>query len=87
MTLRRLILEFKPDGLEARILYRRTDGPNPQTKARRREVEALARDGLTAALAALDAGDVEDLGTLGFTTREDTLFLTNSSSNCLSKGA
>ena len=73
--LRRLVVEFKPDGQELRVLCRSTDGPGPYTKARQREVEQLARDGLTTALEALDAGDVADLGTSGFTIREDVLGL------------
>ncbi len=72
---RRLVVEFKRDGLEVRTLYRSKDGPGPSTKARRREVEQLARTGLEQALAALDAGDVEDLGTSGFQVREDVLGL------------
>ncbi len=76
MTLQRLVLTFKPEGLEARVLYRTTSGAGPGTKARRLEASELARAGLTRALAALDAGDVEDLGTSGFTTREDTILCT-----------
>ncbi len=78
MTLQRLVLTFKPDGLEVRTLYRRKSGPNPGTKARRREVAQLARTGLREALEALK-GDVEDLGTSGFTTREDVLGLPTAS--------
>ena len=75
MTLQRLVITFGRDS-EIRVLYRRKDGPNPGTVRRRREVEQLAREGLTTALEALDAGDdVADLGTSGFTTREDTLGL------------
>ncbi len=85
MVLQRLVLTFKPEGLEARVLYRRRgEGPNPGTAARRREVAQLTRAGLTAALTALDAGDVADLGTSGFTTREDT-FLCNHASTGLHK--
>ncbi len=76
MTLQRLVLTFKPEGLEARVLYRSKAGPGPGTKARAREVLELTRTGLQRALTALDAGDVADLGTSGFTTREDT-FLCN----------
>jgi hypothetical protein len=61
MTLRRLVLIFERDGIQVRTLYRRKDGPGPSTKARRREVEQLARTGLERALGALDAGDVADL--------------------------
>ncbi len=76
MTLQRLVLTFKPEGLEARVLYRSKAGPGPGTKARAREVLELTRTGLQRALTALDAGDVADLGTSGFTQREDT-FLCN----------
>ncbi len=86
MDLRRLVATYTPDGVELRVLYRRTDGPGPNTKARRREVEQLAREGLRHALEALDAGDVESVGTAGFEVREDALFLSNTSSNCLLKG-
>lgn len=44
MTLQRLVLTFRPDGLEARVLYRRQAGPNPGTVARRREVAQLVAD-------------------------------------------
>ena len=74
MTLQRLVLTFKPDGLEARVLYRRQAGPNPGTKVRRREVSELVRTGLQDALEALE-GDVEDLGTSGYEVREDVLLL------------
>ncbi len=84
MTLQRLVLTFKPEGLEARVLYRSKAGPGPGTQARRREVTELTRAGLKRALTALDAGDVEDLGTSGFTTREDT-FLCNTTSTGLHK--
>lgn len=76
MNLRRLVLEFKPDGIHARILYRRQGGPNPGTKARRREATELARAGLVQACEAF-AGDVEDIGTAGFETREDTFLCTD----------
>ncbi len=80
MTLQRLVFAFKPEGLELRVLYhRRGEGPNPGTKARRREVTELTRTGLERALTALDAGDVQDLGTSGFTQREDVLGLPVSS--------
>ncbi len=74
MNLQRLVLTFKPDGLEVRTLYRSKGGPNPGTKARRREVAQLARTGLREALEAIE-GDVEDLGTSGFEVREDVLHL------------
>ena len=37
MTLQRLILTFKPEGVVIRTLYRSEAGPNPRTKARTRE--------------------------------------------------
>ncbi len=79
--LQRLILTFRPEGLEVRVLYRRRgEGPGPGTKARRLEVTELTRTGLERALTALDAGDAEDLGTSGFTQREDVLGLPIASS-------
>jgi hypothetical protein len=79
MSLQRLVLDYRTGELVVRILYRRSlqDGPNPGTKARRREVEDLARDGLRQALDALEAG-AECVGTSGFTTREDVLLATTS---------
>jgi hypothetical protein len=44
MSLQRLVLTFKPEGVEIRTLYRSKDGPGPNTKARRREVEQLVRE-------------------------------------------
>ncbi len=83
-ALQRLVLTFKPDGLEARVLYRSTpQGPGPGTKARRREVTTLIRTGLEQALEALDAGGVVDLGTSGFTTREDTILCTTGGGEAL----
>jgi hypothetical protein len=75
MTLQRLVLEFRDNELIARVLYRSSlDGPNPSTKARAREVSALARTGLQDALEALDSEvGAECVGTSGFTTREDLL--------------
>lgn len=70
---RRLVVEFRPDGVETRVLYRTRTAPPPGTKARKGEVQDLVRAGLTEALRALDAGDVEMIGTAGFETREDTL--------------
>lgn len=75
VQLRRLVVEFKPDGIQLRTLYRSTDSYGPSTKARRRQVEQLVRTGLERTLKALDADDVADLGTSGFTTREDVLGL------------
>jgi hypothetical protein len=76
MTLKRLVITFKPEELVLHALYRTQDGPNPGTKARRREVTELARTGLTQALEALEGA--ECVGTLGFTTREDVLLATTS---------
>ncbi len=79
-SLHRLVLDYRAGELVLRVLYRRQDGPNPGTKARRREVTALARTGLTQALEALDSeAGVECVGTSGFTTREDVLLATSSS--------
>jgi hypothetical protein len=87
MTLQRLVLNFRSGELVARVLYKTQDGPNPGTKARRREVSGLVRAGLQDALEALDGG-VECVGTSGFTTREDVLLATTSPSEAkLVKGA
>ena len=79
MSLQRLVLTFKPEGIEIRALYRSKQSPNPGTKARIREATDLARTGLQDALEALesDAG-AECVGTSGFTTREDILLATAS---------
>jgi hypothetical protein len=69
--LQRLVLDFRSGELVIRVLYRSKGESNPGTKARTREVTALARSGLTQALQALDAGDVAICGTSGFTQRED----------------
>ena len=78
MTLRRLVLTFKPEGVEARALYRSKAkaGPGPSTKARRREVTELVRTGLERALEALEgSARVDVVGTSGVDTREDTIFV------------
>lgn len=77
--LQRLVLDFRGEAGEvvARILYKSDGRSNPGTKARRREVVELARDGLTRALEALEDG-AECVGTSGFTTREDVLLATTS---------
>ncbi len=72
MTLQRLVLTFKPEGVEIRALYRTKTGPNPGTKARAREATELTKAGLREALAALE-GRVEVAGTSGFETREDVI--------------
>jgi hypothetical protein len=77
MTLRRIVIDLRSEELVLRVLYRSQDGSNPGTKARRREVEELARSGLTQALEALEGG-AECVGTSGFTTREDVLLVTTS---------
>jgi hypothetical protein len=74
MTPHRLVLTFKPEGVEIRTLYRTKDSPAPGIKARTKEVTELARTGLTQALEALDgSARVDVIGTSGFETREDTL--------------
>ncbi len=79
MTLQRLVLDFRTEELVVRALYRRSleDAPGTNTKARAREVSELVRTGLEDALAALE-GDVEVVGTSGFTQREDVLLATTS---------
>ena len=71
--LQRLVIEMKSGELIIRVLYRSKGDSNPGTKARTREVTALARSGLRDALEALNAGDVAICGTSGFTQREDLL--------------
>jgi hypothetical protein len=58
MTLKRLIITFKPEELFLHALYRTQDGPGPDTKARRKHFTELARTGLTQALEALNAPSV-----------------------------
>jgi hypothetical protein len=77
MTLQRLVLDYRSGELVMRVLYRSEDGPSPNTKARRREVEELAREGLRPALASLE-GRVDVVGTSGFTQRQDVLLATTS---------
>ena len=73
--LQRLVVDFRNDEeIVVRCLYRSSlDGPNPTTKARTREVTALAKSGLRDALHALGEGEATMCGTSGFTTREDLL--------------
>jgi len=75
MTLQRIVSGMKAGELISRGLYLSKGESNPGTKARTREVTALARSGLTRALEALDseASDVAICGTSGFTQREDLL--------------
>ena len=70
--LQRLILTFKPDGVEVRALYRTKHGPGPGTAARRREATEIARAGLREALEALE-GRADVIGMSGFEAREDTI--------------
>jgi hypothetical protein len=70
-----------------RCLYRSQDEAGPNTKARRREVTELTREGLSAALEALE-GRVDVVGASGFTQREDVLLATASpDADKLVKGA
>jgi hypothetical protein len=75
--LKRLVLDYRTGELIVRCLYQRKDGPNPQTKARAKEVTELARTGLQDALEAL-RGDVTMCGTSGFVQREDIFVATTS---------
>jgi hypothetical protein len=87
MTLQRLVLDFRSGELVVRCLYRTQDGPGPNTKRRRREVEDLAREGLRQALASLE-GDTELVGCSGFSQREDIVLASTSQSEAkLGKGA
>jgi hypothetical protein len=72
MTLRRLIITFKDEELVLHALYKTEAGPNPGTKARRRELEELIGEGLHRALASLE-GHVDVVGTSGYEVREDTV--------------
>jgi hypothetical protein len=72
LSLQRLVLTFKAEGVEVRALYRKKNGPNPGTKARAREVDDLTRSGLQNALRTLE-GRVEVIGTSGYEIREDTI--------------
>jgi hypothetical protein len=80
MTLQRLVLDFRNGELVLRVLYRSQDGPNPGTKARRRAVEDLAREGLHQALASLEGSEATELvGCSGFSQREDVILAATSS--------
>ena len=52
MTIQRLVLDFRTDELVVRVLYRTKGGAGPNTKARRRAVTELTREGLGATLEA-----------------------------------
>jgi hypothetical protein len=71
-NLKRLVLDYRSGELVVRCLYRSDGATGPGTKTRTREVSQLIRTGLEDALTALE-GDVEMVGTSGFTTREDVL--------------
>jgi hypothetical protein len=73
--LHRLILEYKPNGNEVRVLYKHQDGTNPRTVIRRWKVLDLVRRSLQQTLKALDIGDAVDLGSSTFSTREDARFV------------
>jgi hypothetical protein len=78
VALQRLVIEMKPAHKTViRVLYQSPPakpGPNPGTKARRREVTELARSGLTQALKALESEARADVvGTSGYDVREDIL--------------
>ena len=86
--LHRIVVDYARDGIRLRALYRRDSeasdrvaSPGPGTKARRREVAALARAGLEEVLAALlESGEAPtSVGEAGFETREDVLFLPSGS--------
>jgi hypothetical protein len=61
VSLQRLVLTFRPDGIEIRILYRTKEDPNPGTETRAREVAELASTGLRKGLEALE-GRVDVVG-------------------------
>jgi hypothetical protein len=60
--LKRLVLDFRTGELVVRCLYRGRGDSNAGTKARRREVTQLTREGLSTALEALEGG-TECVGT------------------------
>ena len=70
--LKRLVLDYRSGELVVRCLYRTESEAGPNTKARRREVTKLTREGLSTALEALE-GRVDVVGASGFTQREDVL--------------
>jgi hypothetical protein len=75
--LKRLVLDYRSGELVVRCLYRTESEAGPNTKARRREVQDLTREGLLQALAALE-GRVDVVGTSGFSPREDVLLVSAS---------
>jgi len=86
--LSRLVLTFRDGEIVVHTLYRTKDGPNPNTKARTREVTNLVQAGLREALKALEGAGAECVGASEFTTREDVLLATTSpSAQKLVKGA
>lgn len=85
MSLQRLVLTFRSDGLEARVLYRTQASSGPSTKARQRAVTALVRTGLEQALETLEGSDIEDLGTSGYEVREDVIGLSATSADALKR--
>jgi hypothetical protein len=76
-----LFVTFKLDGLEMCVLYDRRDVRNPGTVSCRREVQTFARRGLQRTLEVVADGDVEMIGSSGFTTREVSPFLPSVSNN------
>lgn len=74
MSLQRLVLTFKPEAVEIRVLYRTRSGPNPGTKARAREITQLARTGLEQVLETLrEPQRVDVVGESGYEVREDVI--------------
>lgn len=73
MSLHRLVIEFGQDRIQLRTLYRTRTRANPGTKKRKTEASELAREGLRAALEALEDGEVVSVGAAGFEVREDVL--------------
>jgi hypothetical protein len=87
VALQRLILTFKNDETIMHVLYRTQDGPNPGTKARRRDVTGLVRTGLERALEGLQGAQI--VGTSGYQVREDVLLASTSpvSEKSMKRGA
>jgi hypothetical protein len=82
--LQRLVLDFRTGGLVVRWLYRTEGSAGPNTKGRRREVTEITREGLSAALEAVE-GRVDVVGTSGFMTREDIFLCTTKGNTSLSE--